>query len=78
LYVPRGLAHGFLTLVEQSEVFYQISVPYQPGAGAGVRWDDPTFGIAWPFTPRLMSERDATYPAYQPVPAHGSMIDPVP
>lgn len=77
LYIPRGLAHGFVTLVEQTEVLYQISVPFQPGAGAGVRWDDPAFGIVWPFAPRLMSERDATYPDYQPVPAHGSMSGPV-
>lgn len=78
LYVPRGLAHGFLTLVEPSEVTYQISVPYQPGAAAGVRWDDPTFGIAWPFAPRLMAERDATYPTYQPMPSQGLATDRVP
>ena len=78
LYIPEGLAHGFLTLVEHSEVFYQISVPQQPGAGAGVRWDDPTFAIAWPFAPRLMAERDATYPAYQRAAARGPMADRVP
>jgi dTDP-4-dehydrorhamnose 3,5-epimerase len=78
LYVPKGLAHGFLTLAEDSEVFYQISVPYQPGAGAGVRWDDPTFGVTWPFAPRLMAERDATYPTYRPVPVGGSTPDPSP
>lgn len=77
LYVPEGLAHGFLTLVEQSEVFYQISVPYQPAGGAGVRWDDPAFQIAWPFAPRLMAERDATYPTYRPIEARGSKTDPV-
>lgn len=71
VYVPKGIAHGFLTLIEQSEVSYQISVPYHPGAGAGVRWDDPIFGISWPFAPRLMAARDATYPAYQPVPVPG-------
>jgi dTDP-4-dehydrorhamnose 3,5-epimerase len=73
LYIPQGLAHGFLTLVEQSEVLYQISVPHQPGAGAGVRWDDPTFRIAWPCAPRLIAERDATYPTYHPQVPHGSM-----
>lgn len=77
LYTPRGVAHGFLTLAEQSEVFYQISVPYQPAASAGVRWDDPAFRITWPFAPRLVAERDATYPTYRPVPAHGSTTDPV-
>ena len=78
LYVPKGLAHGFLTLVENSEIFYQISVPYQPGAGAGVRWDDPTFKVAWPFTPRLMAERDAGYPTYQPMAARESTADSAP
>jgi dTDP-4-dehydrorhamnose 3,5-epimerase len=78
LYVPKGLAHGFLTLAENSEVFYQISVPYQPDSGAGVRWDDPAFGVTWPFAPRLMAERDATYPRYQPVPAADSTPDPSP
>ena len=72
VYVPRGCAHGFLTLVDQSEVFYQIAVPHRPEAGAGVRWDDPAFGIVWPFVPRLMAERDASYPAFQPVPVQGS------
>lgn len=77
LYIPRGLAHGFLTLVAQSEVLYQVSVPHEPNAGAGVRWDDPAFAIAWPSAPRLMAARDAAYPAYQPVPPGGSTIDPV-
>lgn len=67
LYVPKGLAHGFLTLVDHSEVLYQMSVPHRPDAAAGVRWNDPAFGIAWPFPPARIAERDATYPDYQPV-----------
>lgn len=65
LHVPDGFAHGFQTLEDASEVFYVISVPYAPGAGRGVRWDDPAFAIAWPEPPaggRILSERDATYP----------------
>ena len=65
LYIPDGFAHGFQTLEDDSEVAYLMSVAYVPGAGRGVRWDDPAFGIEWPAAPpggRTMSERDATYP----------------
>ena len=68
LYVPEGCAHGFLTLVDQTEVFYQISQPHHPTAGAGVRWNDPTFGVAWPSAPRVMADRDAAYPDFVPEP----------
>lgn len=68
LYVPEGCAHGFLTLVDGSEVFYQISSPYVAQAGTGVRWNDPAFGVQWPSTPIVMAERDADYPDYQPHP----------
>jgi dTDP-4-dehydrorhamnose 3,5-epimerase len=64
-FIPEGCAHGFQTLVEDSEVLYQMSTPYVPGAGRGVSWDDPAFAIAWPSAPRdgrVMSERDAAYP----------------
>jgi dTDP-4-dehydrorhamnose 3,5-epimerase len=69
LYVPKGFAHGFQTLVEDTEVHYQISTAYVPGAGDGVRWDDPAFGIAWPPAPpggRTISERDRAYPDFGP------------
>jgi dTDP-4-dehydrorhamnose 3,5-epimerase len=65
LWIPRGFAHGFQTLVDATEVLYAMSTPFVAGAGRGVRWDDPAFGIAWPAPPaggRTMSERDATYP----------------
>ena len=65
LWIPRGFAHGFQTLAEDTEVHYQISTPYVPDAASGVRWDDPAFGIAWPDPPaggRVMNERDAGYP----------------
>lgn len=48
LYVPRGFAHGFQTLEDNTETFYMVSAFYTPGAEGGVRWDDPTFGIQWP------------------------------
>lgn len=62
LYVPKGFAHGYLTLTEDAEVFYQISESYHPEAAAGVRWDDPAFGIDWPGEVRMISSRDASYP----------------
>jgi dTDP-4-dehydrorhamnose 3,5-epimerase len=63
LYVPRGFAHGFLTLEDDTQVDYVISTPYAPAASVGVRWDDPTIGIEWPFEPSVMSERDRLLPA---------------
>jgi dTDP-4-dehydrorhamnose 3,5-epimerase len=67
LLVPKGFAHGFLTLADDTEVHYQMSYPFVPGAGRGVRWDDPAFGIEWPAAAeRVMSERDASYPDFRP------------
>jgi dTDP-4-dehydrorhamnose 3,5-epimerase len=66
LYVPEGCAHGYLTLTNDAEVFYQMSEAYRPEAARGVRWDDPAFSVSWPFSPRLMSDRDAAYEAYSP------------
>ncbi len=65
LWIPRGFAHGFQTLTDDAEVLYAMSTPFVDGAGYGVRWDDPAFGIAWPEPPpggRVMNERDAGYP----------------
>jgi dTDP-4-dehydrorhamnose 3,5-epimerase len=64
LYVPRGCAHGFLTLEDATELVYQISPAFVAEAARGVRWDDPAFGIAWPGMPAVLSERDATYPDF--------------
>jgi dTDP-4-dehydrorhamnose 3,5-epimerase len=61
LYIPAGLAHGFLTLEDRSELDYLISAPYVPEAAAGVRWDDPAIGIAWPSEPTVISERDKSF-----------------
>ena len=66
LYVPPGLAHGFITLADESELEYLISTPYAPSAAAGVRWDDPVVGIEWPFSPVVLSERDAAFPDLDP------------
>ena len=62
LFIPEGVAHGFLTLEPDTDVVYQIAPIFRPGHAAGVRWDDPAFGIAWPAAPALMSPADAAYP----------------
>lgn len=65
LYVPGGLAHGFQTLVDDTEVMYQMSEFYRPSLARGVRWNDPAFAIQWPRADvRVMADRDATYPDF--------------
>ena len=64
LYIPEGLAHGFLTLQDDTEVFYQMSEVYSPEHACGVRWNDPTFGITWPIEITVISERDSRYPDF--------------
>lgn len=65
LYVPKGFAHGFITLADESEVLYQISTQFHPESAAGVRWNDPAFTIEWPVEALVMSGRDRSYPDYQ-------------
>ena len=65
LYVSEGCGHGFLTLEDESEVFYQMSEYYAPEAARGFRWDDPTFGIQWPEGVEVISPRDASYPDFE-------------
>jgi len=64
LYIPEGCGHGFLTLEDDTEVFYQMSEFYEPAAARGVRWNDPAFGIEWPAAVQVISERDANYPLF--------------
>ncbi|CAN5495749.1 dTDP-4-dehydrorhamnose 3,5-epimerase [soil metagenome] len=64
IYIPKGCAHGFLTLQDYSEVLYLISSPYVPEAGSGVRYNDPAFGIEWPRSVEVIIERDANYPDF--------------
>lgn len=66
LYIPGGVAHGFQTLADDSEVLYLISERYHPDASRGVRFDDPAFGIEWPREVTTISERDASWPDYLP------------
>ncbi|HEX3127831.1 MAG TPA: dTDP-4-dehydrorhamnose 3,5-epimerase [Thermoanaerobaculia bacterium] len=64
LYIPRGFAHGFITLEDAAEVFYQISALYSAEHARGYRWDDPTFAIAWPEPATVISERDRNLPLF--------------
>jgi dTDP-4-dehydrorhamnose 3,5-epimerase len=65
LYVPEGFAHGYQTLEDATETFYQVSEWYTPGAETGVRWNDPAFGIDWPLPDEaLLSPKDAAWPDY--------------
>jgi dTDP-4-dehydrorhamnose 3,5-epimerase len=64
LYVPTGFAHGFQTLEDNTEVFYQMSEFYHPECARGVRWDDPAFGIKWPILHPILSNKDRSYPNY--------------
>lgn len=58
VYVPEGLAHGFLTLEDHTEVMYQMSTSYHPESARGLRYDDPAFAIRWPFPPAVIGPRD--------------------
>lgn len=65
VYVPKGCAHGFLTLEDNSEAFYLVSAAYAPEAEAGLRWDDPFLAIRWPAEPRVLSAKDQNWPRFQ-------------
>lgn len=65
VYIPEGFAHGFLTLEDRSELFYQMSEVYVPEKARGVRWNDPAFGIRWPAAVEVVSERDNNYPNFR-------------
>lgn len=62
LFVPEGFAHGFQTLEDGAEVFYQMSQDYHPESARGIRWDDPAIGIRWPLAKPVLSARDLAYP----------------
>lgn len=61
LFVPKGVAHGFQTLEDNTELMYQMSEYYHPEVARGVRWNDPTFGIMWPLSSPVLSDRDRSY-----------------
>jgi dTDP-4-dehydrorhamnose 3,5-epimerase len=66
LYIPGGFAHGFQSLSDDAEVYYQISTRHQAGSARGARWNDPAFGIRWPESAaRILSDRDRSYPDFR-------------
>jgi dTDP-4-dehydrorhamnose 3,5-epimerase len=65
LYVPEAFAHGFITLDDNTEVFYQMSADYHPESARGVRWNDPAFGIHWPIPVEIISKKDMSYGDYR-------------
>ncbi len=64
LYIPEGFAHGFKTLADDTEVFYQMGSAYVPGSASGLRYDDPAFGIDWPPGEIVISDKDLSYPPF--------------
>ena len=66
VYIPRGLAHGFLTLQPNVEILYQITPHHDPALARGVRWNDPVLGIEWPRDVNVISARDRSYPDFDP------------
>ena len=64
MFIPSGCAHGFITLEDDCELLYMMGEVFVPELAAGVRWNDPAFGIKWPFEPITMSERDAIWPDF--------------
>lgn len=65
LYVPEGIAHGFQTLEDDTEVFYQMGEFHHPESAHGLRWDDPALGIRWPLGKPIVSDRDSAYPGIE-------------
>ena len=64
LYIPHGVAHGFITLTDDAEVHYLMGEAFVPDASRGIAWNDPAFGIEWPMEPVVISERDRGYPRW--------------
>jgi len=64
LYAPEGFAHGYQTLMDDTEMYYMTSAPYAPASARGVRFDDPAFGVRWPLPVSTISEADQKWPRY--------------
>jgi dTDP-4-dehydrorhamnose 3,5-epimerase len=66
LYIPAGIAHGFQTLEDHTDLYYHMGEFYEPALASGVRWNDPAFRIDWPISSPILSDKDAVYPDYRP------------
>ncbi len=67
LYAPEGLAHGYQTLVDETEIYYMTTARYAAASAHGVRFDDPAFGIEWPLPVSVISDPDRSWPDFQPI-----------
>ncbi len=65
IYAPKGFAHGFQSLADNTEVFYQISEIYMPESAKGLRWNDPVLSVSWPLPSPILSERDQSFPNFK-------------
>lgn len=65
MFMARGFAHGYITLTEAVDVFYQIADPFVPEAASGLAWNDPDIAIRWPLQPDVISERDTQWPGFR-------------
>jgi len=75
MYVPKGFAHGFVTLADDTEAFYFVDEFYAPDLERGIRWNDPRFGIDWPIEPATISDKDRNYPDFDPAYHFGASAD---
>jgi dTDP-4-dehydrorhamnose 3,5-epimerase len=66
IHIPPGVAHGFITLSDETEAIYLVSAPHSPAHERGIRWNDPRFSIAWPLPPRAISDKDSRWPDFDP------------
>jgi dTDP-4-dehydrorhamnose 3,5-epimerase len=64
-YIPEEFAHGYMTIEDHCELTYMVSAFYEPHAERGVRWDDPAFNIKWPFSPKVISDKDKKWADYK-------------
>jgi dTDP-4-dehydrorhamnose 3,5-epimerase len=78
LYVPEGCAHGYQTLEDDTEVFYQVTAAYTPGVEQGIRYDDPAFGVEWPRAVTVLSDKDGAWPDFDSVQNASSPQPPTP
>lgn len=74
LYVPEGFGQGFMTLEDETRLVYQVSSSYTPGAGRGIRWDDPAFAVDWPLPVEVVSDKDAGWPDFD-LDAHAHALE---
>ena len=66
MYVPKGFAHGFFTLADDTEAFYLVDEFYAPEYERGIRWDDPRFAIRWRAQPNVISDKDRNFRDFDP------------